>query len=35
MRELFDVENRPVQALGLMLAILTTGVFLLSIPFAV
>lgn len=35
MRELFDVENRPVQALSLMLAILTTGVFLLSIPFAV
>jgi len=35
MRDLFDVENRPVQALGLMLAILTTGVFLLSIPFAV
>ena len=35
MRELFDVENRPVQALGLMLAILTTAGFLLSVPFVI
>jgi hypothetical protein len=33
MSEFFDVENRPVQALGLMLAVLTTGVFLVSAPF--
>jgi tetratricopeptide (TPR) repeat protein len=35
MRDLFDVENRPVQALGLMLAILTTSGFLLTIPFVI
>lgn len=34
MRELFDVDNRPVQALGLMIGVLTTGAFLLIIPFA-
>ena len=33
MTEFFDVETRPVQALGLMLAVLTTGVFLISAPF--
>jgi len=33
MSEFFDVEDRPVQALGLMLAVLTTGVFLVSAPF--
>jgi hypothetical protein len=33
MTEFFDVENRPVQALGLMLAVLTTAGFLLSMPF--
>ena len=33
MSKFFDVENRPVQALGLMLAVLTTGVFLISAPF--
>ena len=33
MSEFFDVETRPVQALGLMLAVLTTGVFLISAPF--
>ena len=34
MRELFDVENRPVHALGLMIAGLSTAAFLLAIPFA-
>lgn len=33
LRQVFDVENRPVQALGIMLAVLTTGVFLISAPF--
>jgi len=34
MAELFDVENRPVHALGLMIAGLSTAAFLLAIPFA-
>jgi len=33
MKELFDVENQPVQALGIMLAVLATAVFALSAPF--
>lgn len=33
MRRIFDVEGQPVQALGIMLAVLTTAVFALSAPF--
>lgn len=33
MRNLFDVEERPIHALGVMLAVLTTGAFLVGAPF--
>ena len=33
MRNLFNVEERPIHALGVMLAVLTTGAFLIGAPF--